>query len=63
MMKFLMFFPPPLRLGFQPDVIRHNQTHRNDRNANDREPAVALLFAKLLSFLGGAFGALGGGLR
>lgn len=63
MTNLLVFLPPPLRLGFQPEAIRYNQTNRNDRRANDHEPAVVFHFAKLLGFLGGAFGVLGCDLR
>lgn len=62
MIKALVLFAPLPCLVSQPEIIRHAQSERDNGEANQQEPTVALFFAKLLGLLGGAFRLLGGGL-
>ena len=49
--------------GSEPEVIRDDEGSGNQSEANNHQPTVALLFAKLLGLLLGTLGALRGGLR
>lgn len=51
-----------LRFRPQPEIIPDHERNRSYCNPDYHEPAVALLFATLLRFLGSAFGVLGGDL-
>ena len=62
MVKALVLLATLLRLVSQPEIIRHTQAERNDGPTDHQEPTIALLFAMLFGFLGGALCMFGGGL-